>query len=219
MLRTLKIISSASLLLASVVIAAANVNRPITALSVLLAVLGFHWLAISANGVFTGYLETRNKDLESVTHTLKTLFDSARRSIQIVSGRLNPIAYCANDVFEALAGAVRRGVKGDIIVGEPELGIAAILRNIDEEEKRSLFANWVKQGKITIKHASNPPVQHFIVVDGEHVRIEDPQRRLWGLRISHSHRAHTVFFAEDSGRWVKRFKKLDESAIPLSTAA
>ena len=217
-MRTFKLIGGTLLSTTSLFAIVVNVNSATTWAAVLTAILAIQWTIRVADGAFTGYLECRNKDPETVSHNMRTLFSAARSSIKIVTGRLNPRVYFEPSVFEALRAAIEdRGIAVQVLMAEPDADLARI-KTIVTPDQWTRFTEWRKTRNVRVSRTAHRFPRHFIVIDGQHIRLEDPSRSLFGLEIGHSHRAYTTFFAESAPLWAGKFDKLASSAHELTAA-
>lgn len=91
----------------------------------------------------------------------KELFNQAKHSIKIVAGELDAQFYEHPEIIKELEKAIERGVKVEVITG-PSLDLKTVQ-----------IPKWAEQGKLHLYKLRERPELHFIVVDGEHARLEE----------------------------------------------
>jgi hypothetical protein len=110
----------------------------------------------------------------------KELFKKAGASIKIVSGNLSSSFYNDPEIIQALDEASQRGVCIEIIHGTPmDLGNGRLFE-------------LQEQGKIMLYALKEYPIHQFIVVDGKHVRVEEPHYQKQGSRRAYA--VHNTLF-------------------------
>jgi len=138
-----------------------------------------------------------NESMEKAIETCERFFRSAKKSIKIVSGRLNSEFYQSTKIVNALQQAVDKGVKVEIVCG-PE---------IDEKSKEIL--RLIKEGKINLWQAGDYPKLHLSFVDERHIRLENYHHPFYGEETE----AYIKYNAPDVARELQfEFEELKEGA-------
>jgi hypothetical protein len=112
----------------------------------------------------TRYSYEKNAELEDKRRKIEKLLLLANEEIKIVAGRLNSRVYGYKAIEKAIEKALNKGVNIEIIVDDDDL---------DNNSKEIM--KWISENKITLYRLQRGRVSnHFIVVDREHIRIEEP---------------------------------------------
>jgi len=96
---------------------------------------------------------------DPTTRDYANLIGKAEVSVLIVSGKLLPSVYASKQFLRSVNEAVRKGIPVEILVGP---GI-----------NKETFQEYQNLG-VEIQILPKWPGRHFAVVDGNHVRIEEP---------------------------------------------
>ncbi len=161
-----------------ILMAAINVHLVLTVCAFVAALVALHLLLTSRPMLYTGYLEDLNSDLPTTRQTLKALFNAAHKSIRILSGQLSPLAYFNSEIFDAWRDAIEnRNVSVEIVLGEPHINLDSLKGHVEVLDGSfwDEFKGWMQDEQIVVlrtRRRAYPP--HFIVVDGKHVRVEEP---------------------------------------------
>lgn len=173
--RTIKIILWAVLLSASAAVFTFVRDPRLQFTALVAGAISLYLLSLATYGRHTGYFEEINSDLEIAREAIENLIQAAKRSIRILSGTLSPEIYFFPPVFKALQAAVERGVQVEVLLGEPDAGWHLWRATVDENAL-TLFSQWVGTGRVRLMKAFRRIAPHFIVVDSDHVRIEERHR-------------------------------------------
>jgi len=214
MYRLLRVSSSIVLLTAAFCVAIINFSRAVTVLSVAVGVVGLHLLFLSTRGLHTGYMETLNGTFGAALETISGLIRIARKNVRMVSGQLSPAFYFHEKIFTELRDAINRGVKIEIILGEPDTTRDKLQSSAPHCEWQE-FLSWLDEGKVTLRRTPFRIRQHFILVDGVHVRVEEPHAKVKNLAAPAGRRAETIYFDERAETYATRFSELAERAAPV----
>lgn len=102
-----------------------------------------------------------NSSIEtSVKHSVE-LFNSAKKMIWVADGRFETGLWLSPEVVNSLSSAASRGVDVRVLSG-PEIDKS----NAEVQEAGA-------EGKIKFHHLRNEPYPKFIIVDENHIRVEE----------------------------------------------
>ena len=202
MARRFLLFLSVLILIACAFIVTINFNSTLTILSLMVAVALSFIIMFLTFGFHTGYLSELNGDLPNAIESIVNLFMSASESIRILSGQLSPEIFSNPEVVKELNEARKRGVKIEIVLGEPD----AQIMNGEEVKK---LANYIGRAKKRV-------CSHFIVIDGEHVRIEDKHPKRTDFAQPQHRKARIRFFASSLAQYFsKQFELIKANSTPL----
>jgi len=123
------------------------------------------------------------------------LFRKAESSVRIVSGGFPYRLYGSEGIVNALKQALDRRCTVEVITGP-------------EASSRSLKL-WSSHGA-SVYVLSEWPSQHFAVIDGKHVRIEDPHSHDEEKRVQ-----YVIDNFKNVGELNRKFEELKKQAKPL----
>jgi len=155
----------------------------------------------------TGLLSTQNKDMNQTIASLLDLIDLSRENIKIVSGQLRNDIY-TDTVVQALKEKVKENTNGKIL---PKIEIILGYPEFDKKKLNKELLKWAIDNQFEIYRLKKPKGPHFVVVDNEHVRLEN---------IHHiddkSRQADIRFFSPRLAKYLdKRFQHLKKNATKL----
>lgn len=214
MKRDKKIILSALVFLICSCVVVINLNLPTTIITFLLAALAIYFFIESINGLHTGFLERLNASPEEAINSIEDLFRSANSSAEIITGSFPESIYFDDRVFEAAKAAKERGVKIEILIGEPTSQLSYLKKG--KNEKINQFLSWVETKEISLKRTDKKVRDHFMVVDKLHVRDEDLHGPRKNIEIEEKRKA-VIYYLNPGlgGKRQKKFLSLFEKAKPV----
>lgn len=178
MKRKIIVVSCTLLLIFGMIVVGINFNTLSTILGIALTSLVIYYFIISTDGLFTGYLEILNSDVEKAKANVALLMSSSTKSVKIISATLSPAIYCQPEVFNEIAAAKERGIKFQIVLSGKTIAPGPKIKPTCEEAAKNFntFWEWVKDGEIEVKCYPGDPWPHLIVVDDLHVRVEEKHK-------------------------------------------
>ncbi len=103
--------------------------------------------------------------LQESIRPICSLFRTTKRGLLILGGELNHRLYLTDSFKSGLEGLATRGIPVEIISGPQD----------DEQTRVFLLALRQKYPQsVHIRKLKTRPARHFCVVDGMHVKVEDP---------------------------------------------
>ena len=137
----------------------------------------------------------QGKPSQASLEDLQKLLEDSTDSIKAVSGELPYEVYGADGLVEVIEEAIKdRGVTVEVVVGK------------DADEKS--LARLVSVGGLVYQLDGWPPV-HFVIVDGEDVRLEEPH-----IRGAKKRTSYTIDNFKNAKEWELRFEQIKEQAKP-----
>lgn len=123
---------------------------------------------------------------------LVKLFSKAESRIKVVSGELPYEVYCNNGLVEVMQQALKKGCTIEIIAGPSA-----------ERESLEFFSSH----GISVYVLEEWPSRHFAVVDGKHVRLEEPHQQGAKERVQ-----YIIYNFKDATELENKFDTLRQQA-------
>lgn len=190
-----------------------NFNTALSFVAMLLASGALFYFIYCTDGLFTGYLETLNSNVESATTNVAQMIRSAKSSVKIVSSTLAPVIYCDHEVYSEIESARNRGVAFDIIISGQTIPLDKV-RPENKTKRAHFYQLWqmVNDGMVRVNCYDGEPQPHFMVVDNLHTRIEEKHNIVYNPKSeTEKRRAKTHLLNPKLAK--KYSKKFDEFKI------
>lgn len=114
--------------------------------------------------------ESNNGEYPDMVLDMQKLFRKASYSIQIVSGGFSSKVYCTKEIQDSLDLALKKKCLIEVIVGP--------------DADKECVKGWISHG-IPIYFLDQNPDSHFALVDGKHVRVEEPHKVGYKKRVQY----------------------------------
>lgn len=191
------------LIMVCIILAAANINLVLTLLSLICAIPITLVLLSLTRAFNTGYLMEENADLEDAIETTENLINEAADSFKIFTGYFDETFFSSKRVANALKKAQKRGVKIEIILGNPDA------------KTKSDFYNQLRKSGIYLAKLKKGKQPHFMVVDDQHIRLEEPHAKIIEHPENLELRAEVHYFSSAAKHYSRKFDSLKLSAVPI----